>query len=209
MRLLFFILLLVNVMAFAYYTYREQGISQNKPALPEMNAERIRFVNAAQVGGKLSNSSDKLTCWVWSGFKPENRDAARAALDELALGDKLTQPSKEEFWVYIPPLKNKQEAEKKLVELKALKITDASLVDEPGKWRFAISLAIDPTEDAATVHLNQLKEKGVKSAKVLKREAVGDAFVIQQVDEKIASDLNKLQTRFSETSLKQSECQAP
>jgi len=209
MRLLFFILLLVNVMAFGYYTYHAQSVSQNKPILPELNAERIHFVNAAQVGDKLSSSSDKLTCWVWSGFKPENQDAARAALDDLGLGSKLTQPSKDEFWLYIPPLKNKQEAEKKLAELKSLKITDASFVDEPGKWRFAISLATDPTEEAATVHLNQLKEKGVKSAKVLKREVSGDDYVIQQVDEKNASALNKLQTRFSETSLKQIECKAP
>lgn len=209
MRLLFFILLLVNVMAFAYYSYREQGASQNKPVLPELNAERIHFVNTTQVGGNLSSPSDKLTCWVWSGFKPENRDAARAALNDLALGSRLTQPSKEEFWVYIPPLKNKQEAEKKLAELKSLKITDASFVDEPGKWRFAISLATDPTEEAATVHLNQLKEKGVKSAKVLKREVVGDAFVMQLLDEKNASAVNKLQTQFSETSLKQVECKAP
>jgi hypothetical protein len=209
MRLLFFILLLVNVMAFAYYTYRDQGASSSKPALPEMNADRIRLQNAAPAGGTVNGVSEKPTCWVWSGFRPENRVGARAALDELALGDKLTQPSKEEFWVYIPPLKNKQEAEKKLAELKALTITDASFVDEPGKWRFAISFATEPTEEAATVRLNQLKEKGVKSAKVLKREVPGDEYVIQQLDEKNATALNKLQTRFSETSLKQIECQAP
>ncbi len=209
MRLLFFILLLVNVMAFAFYAYRDQGANSSKPALPELNADRIRLQGAAPAGGTVNSVSEKPTCWAWSGFKPENRDAARAALDELALGDKLTQPSKEEFWVYIPPLKNKQEAEKKLDELKALTITDAKLVDEGGKWRFAISLAIDPSEDAATVHLNQLKEKGVKSAKVLKREAVGDTFVIQQAGEKNVAALKALQTRFGETSLKQIECQAP
>ena len=209
MRLLFFIMLLVNVAAFAYFTFREQGVGQNKPALPALNAERIRLLNADQRAGNHANSLDQPTCWLWSGFKPEELEPARAELDKLALGDKLTQPLKEEFWLYIAPLKNKQEAEKKLAELKALTIEDGTLLEERDKWRFAISFAVYPTEDVATVRLNQLKEKGVKSAKILKRDVAGDTFVIQRADEKIASDLSTLQARFAETVLKQFECKTP
>jgi hypothetical protein len=83
------------------------------------------------------------------------------------------------------------------------------LLEDRGKWRFAISFGVFPTEDAATVRLNQLKEKGVKSAKLLKREAPGNAFYVRQADEKTAAALNKLQARFSETALKQVDCRAP
>ena len=206
MRLLFFIMLLVNAAAFAYFTFREEGVSPNKAALPALNAERIRLVNADPVAGQRSNSAEQ-TCWVWSGFKSEELGPARAELDRLALGDKLTQPLKEEFWLYIAPLKSKQESEKKLAELKALTIDDAVLMEERGKWQFAISFAAYPSEDAATIRLNQLKEKGVKSAKILKREVPGDTFAIQQADKKIVSDLSKLQARFGDTTLKQ--CETP
>lgn len=206
MRLLFFIMLLVNAAAFAYFTFREEGASPNKAALPALNAERIRLVNGDPVTDTRSGAVEQ-TCWLWSGFKPEELAPARAELDRLALGDKLTQPLKEEFWLYIAPLKSKQEAEKKLAELKTLTIDDGVLMEERGKWQFAISFAAYPSEDAATVRFNQLKERGVKSAKILKREVPGDTFVIQQADKKIASDLSKLQARFGDTTLKQ--CETP
>lgn len=205
MRLLFFIMLLVNAAAFAYFTFREEGADPNKAALPALNAERIRLVGDPATG--TPSGSVEQACWIWSGFKPEELALARVELDRLALGDKLTQPPKEEFWLYIAPLKGKQEAEKKLAELKALTIDDGVLVEERGKWQFAISFAAYPSEDAATVRLNQLKEKGVKSAKILKREVPGDTFMIQRADKKIAPDLSKLQARFGDTTLKQ--CETP
>lgn len=209
MRLLFFILLLVNAMAFAYLHFREQKEGPSRPALPALSAERIRMVGAETANGQGAAAADQLTCWSWDGFKAEDLDAARTALEALGLGEQLKQSTKEEYWLYISPLKNKQDAEKKLAELKALKIEDGALLEERGKWRFAISFGVYPTEDAATVRLNQLKENGVKSAKLLKREAPGNAFSVQQADAKTAAAINKLQARFGETALKKVECQAP
>jgi len=208
MRLLFFILLLVNAMVFSYVYYREQ-MENSKPALPALNAERIRLAGTETSLGKGSSVSDPLTCWTWEGFKDEELDAARAALSALNLGDKYKQSTKEEYWLYIPPLKSKQEAAKKLAELKALTIEDGTLLEERGKWRYAISFAAYPNEDAATVRLNQLKEKGVKSAKLLKREVSGNAFSIQQADVKATAALKQLQIRFTASSLKPLDCQAP
>jgi len=208
-RLLFFILLLANVAAFGYFIYHEQGVGNGKLGHPALNAERIHQVSPEQLAvnvGTPNSPTMKLSCWVWGGFKPTDLPAARAALDKLALGDKLTQPSQEEFWLYIPPLKNKKEAEKKLEELKSLNLDDGKLVDEAGKWHFAISFGAYPTEDAATVRLNQIKEKGVKSAKVMKREAPGGVFIFKQVDEKIVAELNQLKASYTGTELKETEC---
>jgi hypothetical protein len=205
-RLLFFILLLANVAAFGYFTYHEQSVGNGKLGHPALNAERIHQVSPEQLAANASNSSLKLSCWVWGGFKPTDLPTVRAAFDKLALGDKLTQPSQEEFWLYIPPLKNKKEAEKKLEELKSLNINDGNLVDEAGKWHFAISFGAYPAEDTATVRLNQIKEKGVKSAKVVKREAPGSAFMLKQIDEKIVAELNQLKASYAGTELKETEC---
>jgi len=211
-RLLFFILLLVNVAAFGYFTYRDQGIANLKPQRPPVNADRIRLVSPADVPtpmGKLGDAAPKLSCMEWSGFKPEEIDQARQALDKLALGDKVTQPKGEEYWLYIPPQKSKKDAEKKQEELAGLGIEDGQLIEETGKWRWAISFDAYPSEDLAIVRLNQLKEKGVKSAKIVKRDVPGNAFQILQADEKLSAELNQLKATYAGTELKVIECKAP
>jgi len=142
MRLLFFILLLVNAVAFAYYHYREQQAGPSRPALPALSAERIRLVGAEPTNAQGAAAVAQLSCWNWDGFKAEEMDAARAELEALGLGGKLQQVTKEEYWLYIPPQKNKADAEKKLAELKALTIEDGTVLEERGKWRLAISLGV-------------------------------------------------------------------
>ena len=115
----------------------------------------------------------------------------------------------EEYWLYIPPLKNKKEAEKKLEELLGLGIDDGQLVEDAGKWRWAISFSAHASEDLAIVHLNQIKEKGVKTAKILKRETPGNVFHILQADEKLSAELNQLKSVYAGTKLKEIECKSP
>lgn len=211
MRLFFFILLLVNVAVFGYFTYRDQNPLNPKSQRPPLNAERIRLVNPgnAPMPGTSTAPASKLACLAWSGLKTEEIDQARQALDKLALGDKLTQPPVDEYWLYIPPQKTKKEAEKKLEELAALGIDDGQIVNAVGKWRWAISFAPHPSEEVAIVRLNQLKEKGVKSAKLLKRDIPGSAFHIAQVDAKLSAELKLLQAAYAGSALKEIECKAP
>ena len=209
MRLLFFILLLANAAAFGYFTYHEQNVGSAKPSHPALNAERIQQVSPEQLVLKTGPSlapASKLSCWVWSGFKASELTQVRPSLNKLALGSKLSQATQEEFWLYLPPLKNKKEAEKKLEELKSQNIHDGTLVEETGKWHFALSFGAYPTEDGATVRLNQLKEKGLSSAAILKRQAPGNAIVLKQIDEKTLAELNQLKANYPDTELKETEC---
>lgn len=211
MRLLFFILLLVNAATFAYFTYRDQGATSVKPPRAPVNAERIRLIQPDVPASTDKSASDtpKLACLNWTGFKLDEVDLAQQGLDKLALGDKLTRPKVEEYWLYIPPQKNKKEAEKKMEELVSLGIDVGRVVEETGKWRWAVSLGGHPSEEAAIVQLNQLKEKGVKSAKLLKREVTGNAFQITQVDQQLNAQLNQLKSAYAGTELKEIECKTP
>jgi len=74
------------------------------------------------------------------------------------------------FWVFIPPLASKQDAERKASELKALRVPEFFIVQEPGPNRFAISLGIFSSKEAASERLAELREKGVRSAKVGERD---------------------------------------
>ena len=209
MRLLFFILLLVNAAVFAYLFFQEPGVRTSKPVLPALNADRILLVQTDPATVKRGAVGDQTACFSWRGLKPEALWQARAALEKLSEDVKFSLPAREEYWLYMTPLKNKRDGEKKLAELKALSIENGVLVEEGGKWQYAISFAAFPTEDDAIVRLNQLKEKGVKSAKILKRDAVGDTLLIQHAGEKSVEAIKKLQADFAETTLLPVDCKAP
>lgn len=70
------------------------------------------------------------------------------------------------WWVFIPPLPNKADAEKKVGELKRLGVDDYFIIQDAGPNRFAISLGVFTSEGGANDRLAELRTKGVKSAKV-------------------------------------------
>lgn len=74
------------------------------------------------------------------------------------------------FWVFIPPLPSKQDADRKAGELKALHVPEFFIVQDPGPNRFAISLGIFSSKQAASERFAELREKGVRSAKVGERD---------------------------------------
>ena len=77
--------------------------------------------------------------------------------------------SKGGFWVYIPPLANRRAAEKKVSELKSLGVTEYFIVQESGPNNLAISLGLFSTSEAAESYLANLRDKGVRSARLSER----------------------------------------
>lgn len=204
MRVLFFTLLLLNVALFGYLHTREQGTRAGAAPHTQLNPERVQMAGSSGPGEQA-----KRACYEWGGLPAERVAAAEAALAKLNLGDRLSRPHIQEYFVHIPPLKNAQDAEKKLSELQRLGITDAKVVEELGKWRWAIAFGTHPTEQDAIVQLNQLKEKGVKSAKVAPRDNLANAFALRDVDEKLGAELGKLAQGFEGSELKPVDCPAP
>ncbi|RIX48837.1 MAG: SPOR domain-containing protein [Rhodocyclales bacterium GT-UBC] len=80
------------------------------------------------------------------------------------------------WWVYIPPLPGKEEAEKKAGELRQLGVTDYFIVQESGPNRFAISLGVFSSEKGGQDRLAELKGRGVRSARLNVRPGK-DSFV--------------------------------
>lgn len=75
------------------------------------------------------------------------------------------------YWVYIPPLANKKEADAKAAELKKLQVQEYFVIQESGPNNHAISLGLFSTRDAAESYLETLKGKKVKSARIAERTA--------------------------------------
>lgn len=216
MRLLFLLLLLANI-AFAALIQLGAGTGNNAQiAQQQIHPEKIRLVPPRRAAAPAEKVASKLAagmgaCVEWGAFAGNEMTRAVAALAKLELGDKLSQRSIEElpgFWVYIPPLKSRQDADKKISELKTLGVTDYFLVQDNSKWRNAISLGIFKTEEAANNRLQSLKDKGVRSAVMGEwTQKVNQVmFVVREPGDTVQVKLVELQREFPGSELKATQC---
>lgn len=137
---------------------------------------------------KNDKGSDKKTpdpkgdrCLVWNGLAGAQADklAALGASKYTSLkAGRSLQGEASAYWVYIPPLPSRQEAEHKADQLKALQVPEYFIVQD-GANRNAISLGIFSTEQAAKDRLEDLKKRGVRSAKSGPKTQKGDTVRLE------------------------------
>ena len=216
MRVLFIILLLANAAFFAYAWLGPGSLNSGDAQIvgQQLNPQKIRLLAPDQVGAltrKPEPAKTPAVCLEWGAFA--GADVARAAqvLDPLGLGAKLSQRKQEDvggFWVYIPPLTNRQLAVQKGAELKRLGVGDYFVIADDPKWRNAVSLGVFKTEDAAKARLADLRAKGVKSAIVGARDAQPGKiwFQVNDAAPAVAAKLNELKQAFPGTDVH--ECPA-
>jgi SPOR domain len=214
MRTLFLMLVLANL-AFFVVTEFGPGADAHVDAHligQQLNPEKIRLL-APDQAAVLTRPAPKpaAVCLEWGAFSGNDATRVEQALGPLALGTKLTQRKLEEsagFWVYVPPLPNRQIATQRANELKRLGVDEYFIVPDDPKFRFAISLGIFKTEEAAKGRLEALRAKGVKSATVGARETQLSKtyFQVREANETLATKLNELKQGFPGSEIK--ECQA-
>lgn len=207
MRVMFFILLTANVALLGYFLLKPQATGGSPR--PPLHPESIRIATALPAPPPSSAVTKTGQCLEWSGLDGASLARARAALEALGLKDRLVLSPATDYWVHVPPFKTRVEAEKKLAELRAVGIDDASLVEEQGPWRHAISLAAFASEDEAELYLAQLRAKGVKSARVLERQPPSSSITLIQVDDATRGKVEQLAAQYDKTELKTVACRLP
>lgn len=109
-------------------------------------------------------------CLTWSNLTGKDADRLSALLTEKFEDFKLLRkPQPQEgasWWVYVPPLANKGDADKKMAELKKMGISDLQVIQDAGPNRWALSLGVFSAEAGAKERLAKVRDKGVKSAKI-------------------------------------------
>jgi hypothetical protein len=206
MRTAFFVLVLANVALFAYFWTGagDEAKGEAQIIAQQLNPEKIRLLGAEQASALVNKPEPvKATaaCLEWGAFSGGDVTRAAQALDPLELGAKLAQRRLEEvagFWVYIAPLGSRQVALQKAAELKRLGVDDYFVVADDPKWRFAVSLGVFKTEDAAKARLGAVRAKGVKSAVVGARETQLSKiyYQVREADATLADKLNALKQGF-------------
>ena len=211
MKWLFGVLLLASLAFFAFMQWG--GAGDNLQPQPPLNAEKIRLLPAV-----ISSSSSVPpavqavhACMEWGGFSGSDLTRATAAISALKLGNNPTQRQVEHtigYWVYLPALKNSAEVEAQVAKLKALGVEEYFVVQEAGKWRNAISLGVFKTEEAALKFRENIKAKGLKSARAGARTSkrMFTVFVLKDPDAVITAKMATLQKDFPDSELKAAAC---
>ena len=221
MRTLFLLLLFANLAFYAWSRYIAPADAADpavaaRPIAPEklrviapgsLPAPAAAAPKPAPTPATPPPPAAPLACLEWGSFTIADAPRAEQALEPLALGARLAQRRTEEtagWWVFIPPQGNRPGALKKAAELKALGIEEYFIVQEEGEHRWAVSLGVFRTEEAAQARLAALRKQGVRSARIGPRETVVPKVWLQvkSVDAPLQARLKEIAARIEGSELK-------
>ena len=104
-------------------------------------------------------------CHVWADLGASEADRLAQRLRRIGItAARSRSETPEAWWVRIPPQRNRSEAERRVVELNLLGVSDTFIVQESGPNQNAVSLGLFKTENRARILLGQLRAKGVDNA---------------------------------------------
>lgn len=217
MKWFFFLLLAANLIFGGYVYLREHAPNPDAQLTRmQLNADQLRIVPPREKPVALppapqAAATAPSACMEWGSFGTGEFPRAQVAIDRLALGDRARRIDVSVtagYWVYIPPLKSKADMDRKAGELKDLGVIDHYPVLETGRWRYSISLGIFRSEEGARKYFASLREKGVRSATVGKREQRVNqtAFLVRDPTEEDSANLAVLRSEFPGTELRAIEC---
>jgi hypothetical protein len=192
MRALFLLLVLGNIAFFAWVRYiaPAEATVDTAPLGRQINPEKLTILGPGELPAALPKppavppgaaapataapaaAPAPVACMEWGSFTLVDAPKAEKALEPLLLSGRIEQRRTEEkagWWVFIPPQGNRPTALKKAAELKKLGVGDYFVVQDE-EFRWALSLGVFRTAEAAQTRLLALRAQGVRSAQVGPRE---------------------------------------
>lgn len=201
MRALFLLLLLANLAFYAWWRYGAPADAADPaPLSRQIEPEKLKVIapgDLPPVSAARKPAPGTTACVEWGSFTLADSARAQQALEPLGLGARLAQRRTEEvasWWVFIPPQGSRQGALRKAAELKDLGIGEYFIVQDDAEHRWALSLGVFRSEDAAQARLAALRTQGVRSALVGPREtAVPKVWLqVKSVDAPLQARLKEL-----------------
>ncbi|MCG2575378.1 SPOR domain-containing protein [Dechloromonas sp. XY25] len=173
---------------------KAEPVPENAPAKPEAEPAPAPAPAATSAADEAAPKAELVketvadkpdnapACLAWRQLTVAEADKIAALMGkrfaDYKLSRKIVAGESNGWWVYIPSLPGKPEADKKAGELRDLGVTDFFIVQD-GTSRHAISLGIFSSEKGGNERLAELKAKGVRSA-VMGPRPSKDTFVALQ-----------------------------
>jgi sporulation related protein len=212
MRTLVFLLLLANIALGGYIYLDSLSTGEGVRLSQQVQPDKISLLTPQQVAalGPAKASALADVCVEWGPFSDADRTRVLGALEPLDLAALISQKKVEviaNYWVFIAPAANRAAADKKAEEIKALGVRDLAVVDS-GTQRFAISLGVFRTEEAAQARLAALQTRGVKTAKVGARaqSVMQTVLVVRDPPAPAVARMKDLQSAFTDSDIKIGTC---
>lgn len=179
MRWIFLALLIMNLGYFGYSNFLRQPVySDADPAVLNTAAQGgkplVLLAEMAEEPAPRVNDEPQQpgVCWLAGPFSDadlaKNIRARMLALDIPVTEKSTRRLIKTEYWVYLPPLPNREKAMRKLRELQKRDIDSFVVTD--GELENAISLGLFSKEESVQAVVKSLKNKGYQAeTKTLER----------------------------------------
>lgn len=143
-----------------------------------------------KTGSEQKAAADKkpevIACLEIGNFNEADAGRVESRLATLVPGARLSRRVIREVsshMVFMPPQGSKENADNKVDQLRSLGVTDFYVIQDQSDMRWGISLGIFSSEEAAKKRLEQLKQQGVRTARIGTRNAVSKvAFQLRELD---------------------------
>jgi hypothetical protein len=223
LKITFWLLLAVNagLLAFQHGYLDDLFPSTREPTRlsQQLNADKLKLLTSAEappakaaapVAAATTPASSTAAsapaaivaaCVEVGAFDETEAKRFETQLAPLALGERLTRRSVQEnsrYIVYIPPLGNKDAADKKAAELKRMGVEDFFVMQDGSPLQWGISLGVFKSEEAARKQLAGLTQKGVRSARIT-AHGTGPSktvFQLRSLDAAAQASLQKITQGF-------------
>lgn len=198
MRIFFVVLLIVN----AAYAIGWQLSSEKEHALltaqTSIHPEKIVLLPTEE------------NCLEWGDFDEQQLHEAETLISEIVPDqsyslEKVGNTLK--YWLYIPPLPNKEIANRTINKLRNLGIVSFRIKDEDSHQKNAISLGMFTEKNDALAQLKDIEKKGITNLVIEDRTVAMQQIVIHGATEEIKEHVLKVVEQFEGTRLIQSKCE--
>ncbi|MFZ6654386.1 SPOR domain-containing protein [Undibacterium sp. TJN19] len=190
LRFFFWSLLLLNafLLAFNLGYLGHWSLDTHEPERLKMqhHADQLKPLSASEAMTPAEAGNEKkpeiIACLEVGNFLQAEATRMEDKLKTLALGERQSRINVTEVathMVFIPSQGSKEGADKKAGELRRLGINDFYIVQDQSNLRWGISMGVFKTEEAAKLHLNNLSNKGVRSARIGPRTVSTNKFAYQ------------------------------
>jgi sporulation related protein len=208
-RAVFLLLLLANLAFYAWSRYGAPADADPAPFSRQIEPHKLKVIAPHELPAVSAAKKQPLAsnCLEWGSFTVADASRAEQALESLGLGARLAQRRAEElagWWVFIPAQGSRQGAVNKAAELKNFGVEDYFIVQEEGEHRWAVSLGVFRSEEAAQARLAALRAQGVRSARIGPRETVVPKIWLQvkSVDAPLQARLKEIARQIEGSELR-------
>ncbi len=213
LKLSFWVLLAANIVLFvfqqAYFDAPSVGKREPERLSYQYHEKDVRIVSKDEINRELARLKEKEqditttgSCVEVGQFDPSEANLFKQQMTSLSLekNDIETLPVYEgsAYMVFIAPSANQKEAQEKIDELKRKGVESFYLIKDPGKMKWAVSLGVFKTREAAMNHAAELGKSGIADIQIAPRGTRVEklSFRLNHLNEEQLRALDPIMKRF-------------